>query len=72
MLILLGKNDLKTLFMLFINNYRTSHPKVFSKYAPNLQENKNAEVCFQITLWHGWSSVNLLYTFRTPFPKKHL
>ena len=26
----------------------------------------------EITLWHGCSSLNLLYIFRIPFPKTHL
>ena len=25
--------------------------------------------CIEITLWHGYSTVNLTHIFRTPFPK---
>ena len=55
---------------------RCSYKKVFWNYAANLQENTHAEVWFQssfikITLWHGFTHVNLLHIFRTPFPKNN-
>ena len=57
---------------------RCSHKTVFWKYAANLQDNTHAEVRFQIKLLcnfieialrHGFSPVNLLPIFRTPFLK---
>ena len=54
---------------------RCSFEKVFSKYAANLQKNTHAEALklqsnfIEIALRHGCSPVNLLYIFRTPFPK---
>ena len=64
-------------------NYRSSHPEVFlgkgilkicskctgehscrSAISIKLQSS-----CFEITLWHGCSPVNLLHIFRTPFSK---
>ena len=58
--------------------YRSSRPEVFlrngvlkicSKFTG---EHPYRSVIFkfiEITLWHGCSPVNLLYVFRTPFPK---
>ena len=37
---------------------------------PKCDFNKIAKTFIEITLWHGYSRVNLLYIFRTPFPKK--
>ena len=51
---------------------------MFLKYTANLQENTHAKVAIlikfqsnlvEIALRHGCSRVNLLYIFRTPFPK---
>ena len=43
---------------------RCSYKKVFWKYAASLQEIENKVS----TLRHGYSLVNLLHIFRTPFP----
>ena len=55
---------------------RCSQEKVFRKYAGNLQENNHVEASvilmkllsnfIEVTLWHGFSPVNLLHIFRTP------
>ena len=37
---------------------------------PKCDFNKTAKTFIEITLRHGYSRVNLLYIFRTPFPKK--
>ena len=46
--------------------------KIFWKKAANLQKNSHAKVqssFIEITLRHGYSPVNMLHIFRTPFPK---
>ena len=54
---------------------RCSYKKVLWKYAENLQENTHTEVRFQWSCFfqppprHGCSPLNLLYIFRTTFPK---
>ena len=64
-------------------NYRSSHPEVFLgkgilKICSKCTEEhscrsaisiKLQSSCFEITLWHGCSPVNLLHIFRTPFSK---
>ena len=37
---------------------------------PKCDFNKIAKTFIEITLRHGYSRVNLLHIFRTPFPKK--
>ena len=36
---------------------------------PKCDFNKAASNFIEIALWHGYSPVNFLYIFRTPFPR---
>ena len=53
---------------------RKDFPKIYSKFT---REHRCRSVIsiklhsnfIEITLWHGYSPVNLLHIFRTPFPK---
>ena len=61
---------LDQLFSISLENIRSSHPEVFLtkgalKRSPMPKGDFNK---VEITLWHGWSPVNLLHIFRTPFP----